>query len=62
MRSSKTNHAGADHRPWRRGVLLPIRGPSQAAVAEANRRAGAAFDRIVPAVAVSAAARRISDV
>jgi hypothetical protein len=27
-------------------------GPSQAAVAEANRRAGVAFDRIVPAVAV----------
>jgi hypothetical protein len=36
--------------------------PSQAAVAEANRRAGVAFDRIVPAVAVSPAARRINDV
>jgi hypothetical protein len=31
--------------------------PSQAAVAEANRRAGVAFDRIVPAVAVSPAAQ-----
>jgi hypothetical protein len=30
-------------------------GPSQAAVAEANRRARVAFDRIVPAVAVSPA-------
>jgi hypothetical protein len=27
--------------------------PSQAAVAETNQRAGVAFDRIVPAVAVS---------
>jgi Protein of unknown function (DUF4242) len=36
--------------------------PSQAAVAEANRRAGVAFDRIVPAVAVSPASRRINDV
>jgi len=36
--------------------------PSQAAVAEVNRRAGVAFDRIVPAVAVSPAARRINDV
>jgi hypothetical protein len=36
--------------------------PSQAAVAEVNRRAGVAFDRIVPAVAVSSAARRINDV
>ena len=32
-------------------------GPSQAAVAEANRRAGVAFHRIVPAVAVSAGPR-----
>jgi Protein of unknown function (DUF4242) len=36
--------------------------PSQATVAEANRRAGVAFDRIVPAVAVSPAVRRIDDV
>jgi hypothetical protein len=28
-------------------------GPSEAAVAEANRRAGLSFDRIVPAVAVT---------
>jgi Protein of unknown function (DUF4242) len=32
-------------------------GPSQAAVAEANRRARVAFDRISPAVAVSPAAQ-----
>ena len=37
-------------------------GPSQAAVAEANRRAGLAFDRIMPAVAVSAGRRGTSDV
>ncbi|HZC14414.1 MAG TPA: nickel-binding protein [Thermoleophilaceae bacterium] len=37
-------------------------GPSHAAVAEANRRAGVAFDRIVAAVAVSPAARRINHV
>jgi hypothetical protein len=36
--------------------------PSQAAVAETNRRAGVAFGRMVPAVAVSPAARRINDV
>lgn len=34
-----------------------VEGPSSAAVAEANRRAGVAFDRIVLAVAVSPAAK-----
>jgi Protein of unknown function (DUF4242) len=34
-------------------VLCRFEGPSERAVAELNRRAGVAYDRIVPAVAVS---------
>jgi hypothetical protein len=49
--------SGVDHRARRRGVFCEFEAPSQAAVAEANRRAGVAFDRIVPAVAVSPAAQ-----
>jgi hypothetical protein len=41
--------------PGDEACFCQFEGPSQAAVAEANRRAGVAFDRIVPAVAVSAA-------
>jgi hypothetical protein len=48
--------------PGDEACFCQFAGPSQAAVAEANRRAGVAFDRIVPAIAVSAATRRISDV
>lgn len=37
-------------------------GPSQEMVAEVNRRAGVAFDRVVPAIAVSAGAKEANDV
>jgi hypothetical protein len=49
--------------PEDEACFCQFEGRSQAAVAEANRRAGVAFDRIVPAIAVSAeVSRRTSDV
>jgi Protein of unknown function (DUF4242) len=64
MRSDGTpvRYLGSTVVPDDEACFCEFEAPSQAAVAEANRRAGVAFDRIVPAVAVSPAARRINDV
>jgi Protein of unknown function (DUF4242) len=64
MRSDGTpvRYLGSTIVPDDEACFCEFEAPSQAAVAEANRRAGVAFDRIVPAVAVSPAARRINDV
>jgi hypothetical protein len=43
--------------PGDEACFCQFEAPSQAAVAEANRRARVAFDRIIPAVAVSPAAQ-----
>jgi uncharacterized protein DUF4242 len=43
--------------PEDEACFCQFEGPSQAAVAEASRRAGVAFDRIVSAIAVSPGAR-----
>ena len=54
MRSEGTpvRYLGSTIVPDDEACFCQFEGPSQAAVAEANRRAGVAFDRIVPAVAV----------
>ena len=64
MRSEGTpvRYLGSTIVPDDEACFCQFEAPSHAAVAEANRRAGVAFDRIVPAVAVSPAARRINDV
>jgi hypothetical protein len=49
------HYAGALVMAEDEAVLCTFEGPSERAVAELNRRAGVAYDRIVPAVAVSSA-------
>lgn len=54
-RGTPVQYFGSTIVPADEACFCQFEGPSEEAVAEANRRAGVPFDRIVPAVAVSAA-------
>jgi hypothetical protein len=56
------SYLGSTIVPEDEACFCQFEGPSQASVVEANRRAGLAFDRIVPAVAVSPGSRGTNDV